>query len=119
MLAGIGADLGAIQCHLAKAHQPCLLAKAQHLNKQAGQGIQVPAAETARDLSGKLSARGAELSTEIECTAGVRFRVPAAGVSLSSMAVFCRGGGARPLIAAVADRAHRGAPSDSHGGLDC
>ncbi len=47
VFAGIGADLGAIQRHMAQAHQSCLLAEAQHLNKQPGQGTQVAAAEIA------------------------------------------------------------------------
>ena len=47
VLAGIGFDLGAIQRHLAQAHQPCLLAQPEHLNKQAGQGGQVLATKVA------------------------------------------------------------------------
>lgn len=44
VFAGIGADLGAILSHLTQAHPPRLPAEPQHLNKQPGQDIQVPAA---------------------------------------------------------------------------
>jgi len=45
LLAGIGATLGAIQRHLAQAHQPSFLAEPQHLNAQPGQGSQVTVTE--------------------------------------------------------------------------
>jgi len=45
VLAGIGADLDAIQRHMTQAHQSCLLAEPQHLNKKPGQGRQVAPAE--------------------------------------------------------------------------
>ncbi len=44
---GIGLDLGAIQSHVAQAHQARLLAQPQHLHKQALEGIEVAAAELA------------------------------------------------------------------------
>ena len=45
MFAGIGAEFGAIQCHMAQAHQPGLLADLEHLDEQASQGAQMAAAE--------------------------------------------------------------------------
>ena len=42
---GIGLDLGAIQGHVAQAHQACLLAQPQHLHKQARQCIEMNEAE--------------------------------------------------------------------------
>ena len=47
VFAGIGFDLGAIQGHMAEAHQPCLLAQPQNLNKEPSQSTKVAAAEIA------------------------------------------------------------------------
>jgi len=47
VLAGIGFDLGAIQCHVAQARQPGHLAQPQDLNEQTLEGIKVAAPEFA------------------------------------------------------------------------
>jgi len=47
VLAGIVADLGAIQRHMAQAHQPRFLAESQYLNKEAGQSREMVPAEIA------------------------------------------------------------------------
>jgi len=47
VFAGVGAEFGAIQRHMAQAHQPRLLTHLEHLDKQSGQGSQVTAAEIA------------------------------------------------------------------------
>lgn len=47
MLAGIGAELGAIQCRLLQAQQPCRLAEPQHRYEKASQRLRVLRAEVA------------------------------------------------------------------------
>ena len=65
VLAGVGFDLGAIQCHMAQADHASLLAQPQGLNKQTLEGVKVAATELADPAVVRLLIAGEHAKSQI------------------------------------------------------